>query len=447
LTCAACGLLVARGGLPGVVVLAIAAVAAFAIPFSRLGHRALWVWVVAMPAAYAFLRYPPGKTAVSFDRVWVAATVLAILVTAPRGARRSSASRLMQASLAWLVVSFGLRAALTPSSTVTQVELWIDALCVPFGLFLITRTIVSSAERLRQLMGFLTVAGVVTAAIGIAEFVIGFQLATFSGGQQRFDAANGLVRVSGPFSAPEPFALALVGTLAATLTWVRLRPVPRWLAVSLVVLQAAAIALTLFRAAWLAEAIVLLGGLVAGTTRRTRRLAVLGVGVGILYVSAVNLQQQSAVVSNRINDVANISGRLAAYRQGFAVFKGNPLVGVGVGQYSTAALAAPTVVVGGVAAVSDPHSSFVAVLTEQGIVGFLPLVCASVAVWWLIRALRRRARRDDDFVLARNVGSAAVGYLVMSLTLTMVTYEPSNAIFAVLLGAVAARVDGARRAA
>ena len=326
-----CGLLVAHGGILAAAVFAVTAIGVLAIPFSRLGHRTLWVWVAVMPLAYPFLRYPPRGTVVTFDRVWVAGMALVIVTTVARDERRSAAGRLMEASLGWLVVSFGIRAALTPASGVTEMRTWIDALCLPFALFVITRWVVSTQVRLRRLVGCLTVAGVAAAVIGIAEFAIGFQLATLSGGEPRFDIENNLVRISGPFPVPETFGLFLMCTVAATLVWLGLRRVPRWMAVALVVIQSVAIALTLFRAAWLGLAIVLIGGTVAGTTRRSRRLAVVGVAAALLYGAVVNLEQQSVVFQNRIQDTGNVLGRLATYRQGLEVFAAHPLFGVGVG--------------------------------------------------------------------------------------------------------------------
>ena len=246
---------VAHGGILAAAVFAVTAIGVLAIPFSRLGHRTLWVWVAVMPLAYPFLRYPPRGTVVTFDRVWVAGMALVIVTTVARDERRSAAGRLMEASLGWLVVSFGIRAALTPASGVTEMRTWIDALCLPFALFVITRWVVSTQVRLRRLVGCITVAGVAAAVIGIAEFAIGFQLATLSGGEPRFDIENNLVRISGPFPVPETFGLFLMCTVAATLVWLGLRRVPRWMAVALVVIQSVAIALTLFRAAWLGLAI------------------------------------------------------------------------------------------------------------------------------------------------------------------------------------------------
>ena len=41
----------------------------------------------------------------------------------------------------------------------------------------------------------------------------------------------------------------------------------------------------------------------------------------------------------------------------------------------------------------------------------------------------------------RGMAGAAAGYLIMSLTLTMLPYEPSNAFFAALLGVTVGRLD------
>jgi hypothetical protein len=64
----------------------------------------------------------------------------------------------------------------------------------------------------------------------------------------------------------------------------------------------------------------------------------------------------------------------------------------------------------------------------------------SIAVWWLIRGLRRIGKGPDAVLAASAVG-AALGYLVMSLTLWMLPYGQSNAFFLVLVGMVAGRLD------
>jgi hypothetical protein len=45
------------------------------------------------------------------------------------------------------------------------------------------------------------------------------------------------------------------------------------------------------------------------------------------------------------------------------------------------------------------------------------------------------------------VAGAAVGYLIMSLTLTLLPYEPPNAFFAAFLGGAAGHLDALGRTA
>jgi len=81
------------------------------------------------------------------------------------------------------------------------------------------------------------------------------------------------------------------------------------------------------------------------------------------------------------------------------------------------------------------------VLAEQGLVGFVPLLLLTFAVWRLIRGLGRRAASEDVRVLVGVLSGAAIGYLLMSLTLAMLPYSPSNLFFAALLGVAAGRLD------
>jgi hypothetical protein len=86
-------------------------------------------------------------------------------------------------------------------------------------------------------------------------------------------------------------------------------------------------------------------------------------------------------------------------------------------------------------------------LAEQGIVGLLPLLVLSFAVWQLIAAFRLFSFRSREATLLLGVvAGASLGYLIMSLTLTMLPYEASNTFFAALLGAACGRLDAIARA-
>jgi O-antigen ligase len=152
-------------------------------------------------------------------------------------------------------------------------------------------------------------------------------------------------------------------------------------------------------------------------------------------------------ISTRVEDTANVYARLATYEQGIDIFREAPLAGVGVGEFARAQAGRVTAHVEGVGALEHPHSSFVALLAEQGVVGFLPLAALTVAAWLLLRAFRRAARSRLDVLLAAAALGGAFAYLAMSASLTMLPYGPSNALVAVLLGMTAARLDASLRPA
>ena len=97
-------------------------------------------------------------------------------------------------------------------------------------------------------------------------------------------------------------------------------------------IQLTAIGLTLFRAVWIAAALVIITtfGLRRG---RFGRLLFVAAVMGVLVLAAGSQLTQTSLVSERLDNTDNIYGRLATYEQGLDIFRDAPLFGVGVDQY------------------------------------------------------------------------------------------------------------------
>jgi O-antigen ligase len=416
----------------------------FFVVFAFLDSVALIVWPVAATVGY-LLQVPKGHPVITFDRVWIGG-LLAYLALNPRRAERTPATRVLIFALLLLVASFGLRALTTGSSSITgPAATWVDAIVLPTILFVACEHYsLLGADRTRRLTGVLMIAGGVLGAIGIAERIFGFELATFTGGSVRFDSAIDQTRISGPYPAPEPYALSLIICFAATIYWIfsRRRGTRYAPALALAGIQLAGIALALFRAGWIAALVVVVASFGLRPGRFGRTFAVVGIAA-LLSMAATSQLQENKTVATRVNDTENVYGRLATYKQGYKVFRSAPVFGVGVNKYHDVAATRPPETVARASSVTYPHSSYIGLLAEQGLVGFLPLLLVSYGVWQLIRGLRTASfRRKDVVFLTATVAGAALGYLIMSLTLTMLPYEPSNAFFAVFLGAASGRLDG-----
>ena len=438
---AVAGLAISRGGrLPHLVLAAEAGGALFVIVW-RLGAASLWIWAVAGGALYPFLRVPSDHPIITFDRVWILASLSCILLNRRR-ITTSRPMRLLLFTLGWLAISFGIRALTTsgPNLGFDAITLWLDAVILPLILFVAAAKLTFTPERAQRLGAALTLAGVVLACIGIAEKVVGFQLATYTRGSVRLDPGLGIVRISGPYPAPEPYALSLLICLAATLYWVQVRRRHAYfLGGSALLLEGTALGLTFFRAAWIGAAVVLV---VLLTRRRryarTMLIIVYAVAIGLLGFTQLQHNRQFAA---RAHNTRNFDARLASYKQSLEIFRKKPYYGVGVDQYPNIASRLPETKVNGVASVPYPHDSYLGVLAEQGILGVAPLIAATLAVWYALRRFKRRMRSFHDEILATAVRGAAIAYLLMSLPLDMFSYGPSNAFFALFLGAAAGRFE------
>jgi O-antigen ligase len=437
----------ALGAKPALLLLAATLGGAFLIVFMFLGSAALLIWPVAATGGY-LLQLPRDQPVFTFDRVWIGGLIAYIALT-PRLTARTPATRLVRFSLLLFVFTFGVRALTTSATNNGPINRWIDAIVVPAILFFACeRYCLQGANRLRRLAGALMLAGGVLGAIGVAERLFGFELATLTGGGAvRFDAGVDATRISGPYPAPEPYALTLLICFAATLYWIlsRKKGGRYFWALVIAAVEVAAISLALFRAGWIAGALILVTSFGLRPGRFGRLFAIAGL-ICVVGFFATSQLQQNKTVAQRLGNTQNIYNRLATYEQGLEIFRSAPVFGVGVDKYHAVAETRPLVYVSGAPSVTYPHSSFVGLLAEQGIVGILPFILVFFALSRLLFGLRAAAYRDQRAALVMATAAGAVlAYLIMSLTLTMLPYEPSNAFFAAFLGGAAGYLDSLAR--
>ena len=426
-----------------VVPLAVA-IAASLLLVAEIGLRALWVW-----APLAVVTYPLGGPNVNlnFGRVWIPG-VLALLFILPRPRVHARASSRMFAAFTLLVLVLGIRMALTPGTQgdyAYGIRVWIDSMVLPLVLFAVVRRVVAVRSDGAERIAFsLMLAGLLLALIGIGERMFGFDLASsIKGASVFYDPAIDAVRISGPYEAPEPYGLALVLCLAATLFWLRIRPRAqniRLAAFAVIALYLVALYFNYFRTGWISAVVVVAVSLGLRPRRFGRTVVTLAIVAAVLGLAYTELQGVSTV-STRIDNTQNVFARLGAYKQGIDIWEAKPWFGVGANQYQQVAAQLPPLYVNGVESVPDPHSSFVLVLAEDGVVGLLALLAATMAIWRLVHAYRRRSRSHEDVLYSAALAAAALAYLAYSVTLAMLTFGPSNQIFAAMLGIAAGRLD------
>jgi hypothetical protein len=429
------------GQTPSLLLLAVVVGGMFFVLFTFLGPPVVVVWPIAATFGY-LVQVPKAHPILTFDRLWIGG-MLAYILVEHRRVERTPATRMLLVALIWLAVSFGLRSVATQAGTVGPVATWVNAILLPPILFVASeRYCLGGRGRVMRLAGSLMIAGGILGGIGVAQRIWGFEFATLTGGTVRFDDVVDQTRVSGPYPAPEPFALTLIICFAATLYWIQLRKrgSAYWWAVLIAGLELAAIGFSLFRAAWIGAILVVIAsfGIRPGRIGRTFAVTSLVAVVGLAVAAQL---EQNKTFAARATNTDNIYGRLATYEQGIQIFRSAPLFGIGVDQYHRVSEDREPAVVAGVESITYPHNSYIGLLAEQGLVGFLPLLLVSYAVWRLLRDFRRASSRNEDVLLGATLTGAAAGFLIMSVTLTMLPYGPPNTFFAAFLGAASARRD------
>ncbi len=439
--------------MPTVVVCAVAMVTALALVCSRSPLAAGMTWLVLSPVLYPFARYPRSGSLVTFDRVMLAALVLVLLFG--RGNRRPGARSVRGFTVAVAVfAALFLCRALTTHPVMGALETSVDAILLPCAAFCVCRRTADSPRRLRTWAAGLMVCGTLVAALGITEYLFGYELATLSGGVVRTDTEiGGFVRVSGPYTCPEVYALTLALTLAATLFWWtgasadgrRRRGWPAFTGPLLAAVQITGMALSLFRVAWACALLVLLLGLGLRVGKKLR-FAATAVAVLLGALILIVPMQSNDLFRARMSDTNNVAGRFATYQVGMEIWRSVPLAGVGINQFVEAQKRVDPKAVWGVRSVQSAHSSFVATLAEQGLIGFTALLAVCGYGTRMIRRLAGAARGDATRqVLHAAVVAGALSYLAFSVELTMLPLGPSNAVLAVLLALAASALETPRQ--
>lgn len=397
-------------------------------------------WLVLSPLLFPFAHYPANSGLVTFDRICLLALGCSLLLS-QRSAVRMPGLRALRWAYPVFLLVFLARALTSHPSVQQSVNTWIDAVLLPATLFIATRKTATNAAARLRIAAAASLSGVVVAMIGLGERATGFELASFNGGQVRADPEiNGVVRVSGPFNVPEVYALVLVLTLAMTFYWM-LAAQRRVLGTIAIALQIAGIFVSLFRVAWLSAAVVILLAVGLRRGQPVRLVVCAGLVAAAAWAFAFGGQSNSTI-SERLSNAQNIYTRAATYEQAVDIWRRAPLFGVGTGQYSVAQAEAPPVAVHGIPTQTTPHSSFLWILAEQGIVGFAALGAVVVALGAMVRRLRRRAPPGERQVLAACVTGGLIGYALFAASLTMLPYSSSNDFFAILVGLVAGALSG-----
>src|SRR4051794_6007768 len=150
--CVLLGAALASGSNRGFLLAGLVVGAMVALFVTELGFESIRLWAVAGVVLYPFLRLPADHPYVTFDRGWIAAIAIALIVRRDTNRAEASArTRLFILAFIWLTLAFVLRAAYTPSGRTGNIETAVDAVVLPLVLFEFVRRTARSVRLCQRL--------------------------------------------------------------------------------------------------------------------------------------------------------------------------------------------------------------------------------------------------------------------------------------------------------
>ena len=439
---------------------------------NRAAHGLLLAWFVTSPVASFFARYPLEKSIITYDRA-VIFIVVAMLSWSYR--RRAKAAGIpitaLPLEIAWTLLSvlMLINVAVKSGDVGHATRIVIDAFWLPLAAFHVARSHFDPRGKAPALVLGAAMVGVMLFAIGAYEFVTGTDLFHYKGSEL---VREGELRVNGPFASDSSYAIiclliAVFLAFALRAFNARLDRAARLVYGFAIAASIAASMLSRFRmvaaaavACWVIFAAV--RGAETGWIRkvknvwRTQRISpsslrlhpfTMAVTVLIALVALSGLVA-SATLGQRLASARNAYGRLATWEAATRIAAENPLLGVGITNYTDYFRAKyfdserPVESIIEARAALSPHSNPLWVAAEVGALGFALYVIANVYIFRMGYLALKRAEDRRQRAAAACFVALAVAYFLPGLTLTSGVYSDLNLYFFFLLGLLANRFLG-----
>lgn len=409
---------------------------AFEAPLPAVGlflfaHVATPAYVrVPMPGGiYA----PPVSTALLLALVGVG--VLAYLARAPLPRPLAPGGRRVAASLG-LFAAVAATSLIDPRTGAEGMGMWTKVFVLPAAVLVAILCVCRGPRDVERLGNYLMAGGVVASLYAVLEYSLG-RNPLLEMYQAELDVRYFTRDVLGPLAYRcfsvygNPIEFATVMGMIFPFAAIRMASAGRArekLAYGAVAgILALGIALTFSRGPMLA---LVVGCAIMGVTYRQMRRWLVGAALAALAMIVVAWPLIGAGISDRINDVDNMTLRFKLWETAFALFSDQPLRGVGIGNFPSYYLDAvrenhigPFHEFGpaSITTIRVAENSYLQLAAETGLIGFVAGLAAVTIMLLLAVRLARGARDQQSRDLAAAIGLAIVIYAVNGMFVTAYT--------------------------
>lgn len=407
-------------------------------------------WLTLFPIAGYLLRYPEQQAFITFERLFIVLFGIGAIFRLTKN--KMAKLNLGLFELSWMF--FALYALgdclLQGNFSLSTLKTAVDGFILPLIFFVIVKNSLHIREISEKIFIGLVILAYYILFIGIIELFTGVDLLAYPGGQLLFD---GRVRPNGPFLSDHSYALISLILALTLLYWPKvanLTVLGKYKVLWYGAIASAFLAALVpqFRAVMLMMVICLVLGRYLSSTWRSLVIPSIVLIVLVLAGTPIWLfLSDSKFYQQRIADTANFSSRVVTYKKALEVARENPF-GVGLGNYENyfngrwatkeqqeqQAKLTEKGKFGNIVQ-STPHSNFLSVLAELGIVGFVLYLITHLI---LVYTAWRYSKKSNP-VAGITVILLIIAYTGVGLTLTSGYYYDLNLFFFCCMGMLLGR--------
>lgn len=419
--------------------------------------EAFLIWIVLSPLLYTSVGPSLGFMIpdITFDRMALPGLLLVVVIQKMRRGGQKPKLDFLDMAVAGFVIVGVINIVMT-RLTVTEmlvsdflrmrdltasIRSFGDHYLLAFATFYIVRNLVDSKQKIGAVMTAIVLVAVYSAPIGIYEHIVGKSWFTATGELGGYGDEM-VARAGGPFRSPFIFGAVmgacLIMAIHKYLEWKTLR---KYLLLPLMSAIGISLALTYTRTAWIAPGVGLIT--LAILYESKRRLLMTCVALGLITLLLVMpMIQAQPILKARISEQAPINARILIWHNSVEMFKDKPLFGVGVGNFNYFKRFYPVYMpelgqryqVG-----PTSHNTFMTILVEVGLIGFLPYAAILLIVAWRWLVTYRRCPgilAIGGRELVATIGVSTICYLITANTMDTRSFRFVMYLFWLLLGLI-----------
>lgn len=416
--------------------------------------EAFVIWVVASPISQtAGLDFGGSLPAMTFDRIALGIILLSVIARKLSTKDVKKEFGIVDLSILSFIIICSLNVVLTrvapnpvkiygatgvARATSDAFQMYIDHYIFAFITFYIVKNLIKTRKQIEIL---------VIAVIAIALYLVPIGVFEHFTGRTWFTQTSELMgndanRAAGPFKSPAVYGAVLGICLLGAIHFYfqSKKPILRFFFLATIFAIGLGEIMTYTRSAWLSPILAFLMMTLLYKGKRKQLAVWLLIGV-LALVSSQTMIQNSKYYKTRVANESPLRARMYITAQMLEMIKEKPIFGYGIGNLSYYKNFHPVFVPGVKRAEqgSSSHNTFLTILVETGVVGFVTYMTILLAIGWQWFVTYIRSRDDDaggGKQLLAVIGCSIICYLATAMVIDVRYAKYSEYLFWMLLAIV-----------